>query len=456
MEMLDATILSTALPTIAKDLAVSPVTLSLAITAYVLSLAIFIPISGWIADKFGARRVFISAIGVFLIGSIYCGLSDSLLHLVSGRVFQGMGGAMMTPVARLIVLRSVPKGQLIDAMAWMVVPALIGPVLGPPLGGLIVDTLDWRWVFWINLPVGLIGMYLAYRFVPDIEKRDPGPFDIGGFLLLSIGLVSLIAGLESVGRSLVPPYDVILLLGVGFLLVALYVRRALKQARPVVDVRLMSLPTFRASVVGGLFFRIGVGAMPFLLPLSLQLAYGYSALDSGLVTFGAALGAIIMKPYAGPILGRFGFRNVLVFNGLISAALIGVLGLPDPAAAGPWLIVAFLVIGGLSRSLQFTAMNAIAYAEIDEARMSKSTSFSAMTMQLSFAVGIAIASGLLHLLTEAETPLRSEFVTAFIVIGGLMAISALVFATLPGNAGADMAPKPTKRRERLHHGHGRA
>ncbi len=444
MEMVDATALATALPSIAQDLGHSPLTLSLAITAYVLSLALFIPVSGWLADRIGAKRVFSAAILVFLAGSIASGLADSLWQLVAARALQGSGGALMTPVARLILLRSVPRERLVDAMAWMGVPALVGPIMGPPLGGFLVDVASWRWIFWINVPIGLIGLFAVWRFVPEIPRQAKRPFDLKGFLALGAGFLGLMSGLELADGQLAEPSFAVPLLVGGMGLLVLYVWYARRRRHPVVDLALLRHPTFRASVLGGLFFRFGTGGLPLLLPLLLQEHYGYSASHAGLVLCSAAVGAVAMKFFAGRLLSAYGFRQVLLINTAMTALLAALLGLADPTGVGLWFLVALLLLGGFSRSLQFTSINTIAYAEVEEARMGDATALASVVGQVAMAIGVAGAAALLGALSGPQgLPDAEGFSLAFGVIGLVMLAAVLPFWRLPPGAGSQI----TRRRK---------
>ncbi len=441
MENMDSTVLATSLPQIAAAFGESPVRLSFAITAYLFSLAVFIPISGWVADRFGARTVFRLAIVVFLGGSILCGLSSSLPGLVAARLLQGLGGAMMVPVGRLVLLRSVPKDQLVTAMAYLTVPALVGPVVGPLLGGFITTYFHWRWIFWINIPIAVLGLVLATIFIPDTREERPPPLDLAGFGLSSVGLVGIIFGFETIGRGLVPGAVTVALLAAGVIGVLLYVRHAGRVAHPVLDLGLLRVPTFRASVIGGFLFRIGIGALPFLLPLMLQSAFGLSAFGSGQLTFAAALGALTMKLAARPILRRFGFRRVLLTNAMLSALSLAAIALfrPDTPSL---VILLVLLVGGFFRSLQFTSINTLGYADIDRQRMSRATSFSSMAQQLSLSVGVGTGALLLHLTMVARsgTVLQTgDFLPAFVTVGICAAASALAFVSLPAAAGAEVS-----------------
>lgn len=441
MENLDATVIATALPAIADSFGENPVHLNLAISCYLLSLAVFVPVSGWVADRVGARTVFRLAILVFIVGSVLCGLSGSLAELVLARILQGAGGAMMVPVGRLVLLRSVSKSELIRAMAWLTIPALTGPVLGPPLGGFIVTYVDWQWIFWINVPIGLVGIVLVTIFIPEITSERPPRLDIPGFLLVALALSGLVFGFETVGRGIVPGWTTTALLAVGLACALLFLRHARRAEAPVVDLGLLDLPTFRASMAGGFLFRVGIGALPFLLPMLLQIGFGLSPLESGLLTFAGAVGAIFMKLLAGPILRRFGFRRVLIGNALLCGAFIAAYGLFRPDTPVP-VILAALFVGGLFRSLQFTSLNALGYADVPERLMSRATSFASMAQQLSLAVGVGIGALALHVATElagSAMPGPADFTPAFLLVGLIAMLSALPSRRLPAEAGAEIA-----------------
>lgn len=440
MEQLDGTVLATALPAMAADLHEDPVALKLALTSYLLALAVFIPLSGWAADRFGARHVFCAAIIVFTIGSILCGFSNSLGSLVMARVVQGMGGAMMVPVGRLVILRTSPRHELVRALAWLTIPALIGPMIGPPLGGFIATYFHWRYIFWINVPIGLLGLALASRFIPQLFEENVRPLDVKGALLSSVALSCLVFGFTILGRGVAPAPVVALVVAIGVAALLEYVRHARRAPHPIIDLGLLSIPTFRAAILGGFLFRIGLGATPFLLPLLLQAGFGLSAYQSGLLTFVAAAGAIAMKTTAQPILKHFGFRRVLIFNTLISSAFLA--GNALFAATTPhWIIMGALLIGGFFRSLEFTALNAIAYAEIEAASMSNATSFAAVGQQLSLSTGVAIGAAALETTRALHGggALRAEdFGIAFCVVAVLSALSVFVFLRLAPDAGDEL------------------
>ena len=441
IENMDSTVLSTSLPAIAADLGTEPIALKLALTTYLLSLAVFIPVSGWVADRFGAQSTFMTAIAVFLLGSIGCAVSGSLGALVAARFVQGMGGAMMVPVGRLVLLRSVPKHELVQALSWLTIPALIGPMVGPPLGGFITTYFTWRWIFLINLPFGMLGMALALKFIPNIRDATPPPLDWVGFALAGGGLGAAMFGFSALGRHLIPTEVAVAALCVGIAALAGYLLHARRHPQPLLDLDLFRLSTYRAGVVGGSLFRIGIGASPFLLPLMLQIGFGLSPVQSGLLTFVSAIGAIFMKTLAAAILRRAGFRRVLLWNALAASTMLCAFGLFRPTT--PHLvIIATLLVSGCLRSLQFTSLNAISYAEVDSPRMGQASSLSGMMQQLSLSLGVAIAGYLLEIagvtLQQPATAV-TNFYWAFLGVGLISMSSAWWMWHLPRNAGAEMA-----------------
>jgi EmrB/QacA subfamily drug resistance transporter len=441
MENMDGTVLSTSLPAIAIDLHQDPIVLKLALTAYMLTLAVFIPASGWIADRFGARTVFCSAIAVFTIGSILCGASSSLGQLIAARVFQGVGGAMMVPVGRLVLLRSVSKSDLVRALAYLTIPAMIGPVVGPPLGGFITTYFHWRWIFWINVPIGILGIGLALSFIENLREEKVARFDYVGFLLCGFGLATTIFGLTLIGRGFVSAPINAGMIVLGLACLAAYVRHARRDPDAILDLSLLSIPTFFSSAVGGFIFRIGIGSIPFLLPLMLQLGFGLSPFASGSLTFAAAAGAMAMKFSATAILRRFGFRKVLIVIAIISGAFLASYGFFTQTTP-EWLILAALLLGGFFRSLEFTALNAIGYADISLAKMSRATSFSSVSQQMSQTVGIAAGAAALESIQwiygDAALIAR-DFGPAFFIVALISTSSALIFARLSPDAGAEVS-----------------
>ncbi len=443
MQQLDATVLSTSLPAIARDFNANPIHLKLAVTTYLLALAIFIPASSWVADRFGARNVFRIAMAVFALGSICCALSDGLMTLVASRALQGVGGAMMVPVGRIVVLRAIPKHELVGALAWLTIPALAGPVMGPPLGGFITTYFDWRYIFWINVPIAALGIWLIGRFIPDGEPQEPGKFDTLGFLLLGPGLAALLTGTTIAGLGLLDPVSNALLTGTGAALIALYVAHALRVPMPIIDLRLLSIQTFRASVLGGLLFRIGIGALPFLLPLLFQLGFGLTPFQSGVLTFASGAGALLMKLLAPGILRRFGYKNVLIANTFLAAAFIAMPGLFT--ASTPWLVITtILLVGGFLRSLQFTSINSIAYADIGPDKLSRAAGFVAVLQELSGTIGVAVAALALETMQSLDgkpSVDASHFPIVFAGIAILATLSCLFFLRLPKDAGREMLTK---------------
>ncbi len=441
MENMDSTVISTSLPAIARALGTTPLALKLAVTSYLLALAIFIPASGWTADRFGARNVFRIAIGVFVLGSIGCALSRSLEEFVLARIIQGMGGAMMTPVGRLILVRSIDKRLLVNAMSLVTIPALVGPICGPPLGGFITTYASWHWIFLINVPIGLLGMVMATRYMPDVRAERPAPFDYVGFVLSGLGIGGLAFGLSVMGLEFLPAGVVAALLGVGAASAAVYVVYARHKAAPILDLRLLKLPTFRASIFGGFMFRLGIGALPFLLPLLLQIGFDLTPFQSGLITFTGALGSLFMKAAVASVLRRFGYRPVLVYNSLISGAFLAacasfVPGMPFAA------MIAILLTGGFFRSLQFTAINTLAYAEIEPPLMSRATTLVSVAQQLALSTGVAVGALVVEItlrLKHGSAMGAMDFPPAFLVIGALSASAAFIFARLSPDAGAELA-----------------
>jgi EmrB/QacA subfamily drug resistance transporter len=443
MENMDGTVISTALPAIALDLHEDPIVLKLALTSYLLTLAVFIPASGWVADRFGARTVFCSAIVIFTLGSIACGASTSLPTLIAARVFQGLGGAMMVPVGRLVLLRSVPKSDLVNALAYLTVPALLGPVAGPPLGGFITTYFHWRWIFWINVPIGVIGVLLSLKFIQNLRELSVPRFDFKGFILSGIGLLSLIAGVSAVGRGIAPYWLVVAMIAIGALSLAAYVRHAGGNEDAILDLKLLKIPTFFAGAVGGFVFRIGIGAMPFLLPLLLQLGFGLTPFQSGSLTFATAAGALLMKFTASTALRWFGFRSTLIVNGLISGAFLAACALFTPLTPH-WVLLITLLAGGFFRSLEFTALNAISYADIDQPRMSRATSFASVSQQMSGAVGVAVAAICVQAiqLGFGDNALEARDLSlSFVLVAIVSSLSVLIFVRLKPDAGAAVSGK---------------
>ena len=439
MESLDTTILNTAVPTIAKALSVAPLSMKAVLSSYTLSLALFIPISGWMADRFGTRRVFSSAIGLFTLGSLLCGLSSNIHVLVACRILQGCGGAMMVPVGRLTLVRTFPKSELIRAMSFVAIPGLIGPMLGPVAGGFIVGYFHWRVIFFINLPIGLLGLYLVHRHLPDYREAKTHPLDTLGLVLFGSGIALLSYVLEVFGEHTLGWEAMLALLVIATLLLAGYGLRAARTEFPLLRLGLFRIRTFRASVSGSFFTRLGIGGIPFLFPLLYQVGLGFTPIQSGLLMIPQALAAMSLKLTMPAILRYFGYRRVLISNTMILGCLIALfatIGLRTPV----WLIVAQAFVFGFFTSLQYTSMNTLVYADITEEQASSGSTIASTLQQMAISFGIATAS----LATAFFIPDRfhtsaPEMIQgihkAFLALGGLTVLSSLVFRELKGNDG---------------------
>jgi EmrB/QacA subfamily drug resistance transporter len=441
MEQLDGTVLATALPAMAANFGVSALRMSVALTAYLLSLAVFIPASGRAADRLGARRVFCGAIALFTVGSMLCGLAVNLPMLVASRILQGLGGAMMMPVGRLVLLRAVPRERLVSAMSWVLVPGLIGPMVGPPLGGFLVDHFSWRWIFYINVPIGVLGGALAWRHIDDARQTRQLPFDVSGMLLSGAALVCLMFGFELASRGATSWAETVAIVLAGLVCGTLYVRHASHIRHPILDLRLMRVRSFALSLWAGSFSRITGGALPFLLPMMMQLGFGMSATRSGLITFASAAGAMLMKAAGVPLLRRYGFRNVLIANGVVATLLLMASALFRPGWP-LWAIFAILLAGGFFQSLQFTAYNTVAYADISAKRMSAATSFYTTFQQLMLSAGICTAAAVLSVseaLRHHASPTLADFSLTWIVLGLLTLIAVPICALMPADLGDDMS-----------------
>ncbi len=441
MQNLNSTVIATALPTMAKAFGSDPVRMNVALTAYLLSVAVFIPASGWMADRFGARSVFAAAIAVFTVGSVLCGRADTLGFLIAARVLQGAGGAMMVPVGRLVLLRTVARSELVAAMAWLTVPALLGPVLGPPVGGFIVTYASWRWIFDINVPIGILGITLVLLFIEEAREPPPGSFDARGLVLSGLALSGLMFGLETAGRGVVAPAVTAGLVSVGLLAGALYLWHAKHHKAPLLDLSLLRLPCFGVALSAMMPFRIGIGAIPFLLPLMLQVGFGRSAVQSGMITFASSAGALVMKPVAQRALRLFGFRNTLVWNAGVSAVMLALCAAfrPTwPAAA----VYAALLVGGFFRSLQFTAYNSLAYGDVPRNRVSAATSLYTAAQQLASTIGISAGAAALEAAMAATghaVPTSWDFSVAFLAVSVFTLAAGPIALLMPRDAGDDLA-----------------
>lgn len=437
MQNLDSTVVATALPAMARSMGEDPLVMGVAITSYLVALTVFIPLSGWVADRFGAKQVFMTAIATFTLASAFCGLSGGLAEMVAARVLQGLGGAMMVPVGRLLLLRRVRKEELLSVTTWLTMPGLLGPLLGPPVGGLLTDLISWRAVFWINVPVGLLGLLLVWRVIPALPASLPPPPDLRGLTLVGLALALLMFAFETLGRGLVPPLLAEAMLGLGLVVSLLAVRHCLRAPNPALDFSLLSIPSFRVPNLAGTVFRVGAGAVPFLVPLALQLGFGASAAQSGMVSFATALGAFAMKPMARFALRAFGFRSVLVWNAVLAALSIAACAAFRPG----WPMAAVFVVlllGGLFRSLHFTTLNTLAYAEVPQEKLSAATSLYSTAQQLPLALGVALASAVLQAsvaLSGRSAVAMPDFTAGFLVGALLTLLAAPLAAGLPRDAG---------------------
>jgi EmrB/QacA subfamily drug resistance transporter len=440
MEQLDGTVLATALPTMARSFNADPLHMNVALTSYLLTLAMFIPASGRLADRFGSRTVFRGAIALFTLGSIACAQAQSLGFLVLARMLQGTGGALMSPVGRLVLLRVVSKGELVRAMAWLMIPATIGPILEPPVGGFIVTYLSWHWIFYINVPIGVLGIVLCSLYIDEMREPSPEHFDVLGLALSGTALACLLFGIEMVTRGVGASIG-LGLIAAGVVAGALYAWHARHCAQPVLDFRIMRIATFRLSVICGSLSRISAGAQPFLLPMMLQLGFGMSAAQSGLITFASSIGSLMMRVTAPALLRRLGFRAVLIWVGSVAVVLVTGIAAIRPA----WpeaLIYLLLIASGFFQSLQFMAYNTIAYADVSRARMSVATSFYTTFQQMALTLGIAVSAAALaaSLALRGHTvPMLGDFTVAFLVVAGISALAPLISLQLEHTAGAELS-----------------
>ncbi len=440
LQTLMSTVLANALPSMSVALGVNPLRLNMAITMYLLASAVFLPVSGWAGDRFGARLVFVTAIILFGISSSACGFSQNLPQLIVARIFQGMAAAMMTPVGRLVLLRTTPKDRLVGAMSILTVPPLLGTMIGPVLGGAIVTYLDWRWIFFINLPVAVMGVILVLRHIPKVEPLGAPKLDWFGVALTGLGLACLVFGFENLGHPIIPLPAVAALFVIGAGSLWLYARYAHGNPRAILDLSLFDAMTFRAAVVGGSFMRFSISALPFLLALLFQIGFGMDALQAGLLTFYGGAGALVMKASAPPILRRFGFRTVLLVNGFLVAVMSMAYAFIQPGTP-QWLIIAVLLIGGFFRSLQFTSLNGMVYADVDQPQMSRASTLSSMAQQLSQSVGAGLAALMLHWVMAFQGVSKIDVhvvAPVMFAFGVISLISLLYFWRLDRDAGDGM------------------
>ncbi|WP_116809438.1 DHA2 family efflux MFS transporter permease subunit [Steroidobacter cummioxidans] len=441
MEQLDSTIVNTAVPAMARSLEVTPLSLKAIVASYILALAVGIPVSGWLADRFGTRKLFTAAVAIFTSASVLCGLSLNAPMLVAARILQGLGAAMMTPVGRLAIVRTFPKSQLLDKMNFVIIPALIGPLLGPTVGGLIVHWWSWREIFFVNVPVGLVALWMSRRYMPEYRSDSPRPLDVIGLVLFSSGAALLSWLLEVFGEHRLDVTSAAILFLVAFALLGTYVLHAVRTEYPLLNLRLFKGRTFRVSVLGGLITRLGIGGLPFLLPLFYQLGMGMPAWQSGLMMMPSAIAAMTVKALAPHLLRRFGYRRVLIVNTCLIGVVIGLFALADkntPIAA--IVLLSFLV--GSGNSMQFSSMNSLAFADIDARNTSMANTIASSMQQLSMSFGLACGSLLAgwylgNLPQTDQIAVTNALHASFITLGIATIVSSLSFWTLrPGDGHA--------------------
>ena len=440
MEQLDGTVIATALPQMAQSFGVAPVDLNVGMSAYLLTVAVFIPASGWVTDRFGARPVFAAAIVTFTLASVLCAASGTLLTFTAARVLQGAGGAMMVPVGRLIVLRSTEKQHFVRMIAYLTWPALAAPVIGPPLGGLIATWASWPWIFLLNVPLGIAGLAFAMVLIPNLKGRGTGAFDWYGFALTGGASFGLMAGLEAVGRSTTNWLVTAPLIAVGAAAGLAALRHAVRAAHPLLDLSAFAVPTFAVTVTGGLLFRLAISAVPFLLPLMFQVGFGMTPFDAGLLVLAVFAGNLGMKPATSFVLGRLGFRRTLVWNGWLGVATVlacALLTAGTPVA----VTVAVLFLSGLARSMEFTTINALSFCDLEHDRMSGANTLFSMLQQIGNALGVAAAAIMLRgagvLMHPGDAAVTvADFHAALVAVAATGALGVWHFRTLPVRAGA--------------------
>jgi EmrB/QacA subfamily drug resistance transporter len=439
MEQLDSTIIATAIPQMASGLGTTALRLNLAITAYVLTLAVFIPVSGWFADRFGGRRIFALSLAIFTVSSALCGVAQNFEMLLAMRILQGLGGAMMTPVGRLVLLRSFPRSQLVTAMTYMTMPAVIGPVVGPLLGGVLTDYLSWRWIFYVNIPFGLLGIVMALRYFGDIKGDRAIRFDFTGFLIVGLGAALLQFGIENIGRPMIPTPLIPVIVAAAIVLLLAFGWHARRIADPAVDLTLFRLRSFSVGTLAGGLCRIGVNAVPFLLPLMLQVGFGMSPIESGSLTFVSAASSLAVRPIAGPLLRLFGFGHVLFWSAVAASFLIAGFALVTPATPHV-AIAAYVFVFGLARASQFMTSNTLSYADMPSKQLSNATSLGGVLQQLSVSFGVSLGAMFLGLVSHEGAPLTAAtFHTAFLLMAVMPLLSLPGFLFLRPDDGAEVS-----------------
>ncbi|MGS8060755.1 MFS transporter [Klebsiella pneumoniae] len=391
MEFLDGTVIATALPDMARDFGVTAVELNIGISAYLITLAVLIPASGWIADRFGARAIFTLALAIFTLASVFCGLSTEVHIFVAMRILQGVGGALMVPVGRLAVLRTTPKHQLIKAIATLTWPALVAPIIGPPLGGFITRYASWHWIFFINVPLGLAAIILSLRIIPDIRETERRSFDLSGFITTSVAMVSLVTAMERLGDRQPQIWPTLALAALGFGCLLYSIRHFRRAAAPMVRLDALQVPTFRVTMYGGSLFRASISAVPFLLPLLFQVGFGMDPFHSGLLVLAVFVGNLTIKPATTPLIRWLGFRRLLLINGALNVCSLLACALLTPQTP-VWAIMLILYLGGVFRSIQFTGVSTLAFADVPAAQMSDANTLFSTASQLAVGLGITLGA----------------------------------------------------------------
>lgn len=445
MQSLDATILNTALPAIAQSLNRSPLAMQSAVISYTLTVAMLIPVSGWLADRFGTRKIFIIAVSLFTLGSLACALSSSLAMLVIFRIVQGIGGAMMMPVARLALLRAYPRSELLPVLNFVTMPGLIGPVLGPLLGGVLVTYATWHWIFLINIPMGILGIVYARKYMPDFTtpKRR---FDLVGFLLFGSGLVLLSSGIELFGERIVATAVALAVTFGGILLLLLYIVHARRNPAPLIPLPMFKTRTFSVGILGNIASRLGTGCIPFLMPLMLQVGFGYSAVLAGCMMAPTAVGSILAKSTVTQVLRWFGYRKTLMWISIIIGLLIASFSLQSPASDLIMLLLPLFILG-MAMSTQFTAMNTITLADLNDANASSGNSMLAVTQQLAISFGVAVSAAVLRFYENFDGTTVQHFHATFLTMGVVTILSGLVFMLLKPGDGRHLISNREKRKK---------
>jgi len=447
MEFLDGTVIATALPDMARAFGVSAVDLNIGISAYLLTLAMLIPASGWVAERFGARTIFSLALLIFTVASLLCGLTHNVTEFVLMRILQGIGGAMMVPVGRLVVLRTTPKNQLIKAIATLTWPALVAPIIGPPLGGFITTYASWHWIFFLNVPLGIVAIVLALRMMPGLTAEEKRPFDVQGFLATGITMMCLVAGLEMFSQQHVSLTMATVTLAVGVLALVWSLRHLRRARTPLISLTALSVPSFRITMRGGFILRATISSAPFMLPLMFQVGFGMNAFEAGALVLAVFAGNLAMKPATTPLIRRFGFRKLLIGNGIVCVLSLFFCAFLAPDSP-QMLTLALLFIGGLSRSMQFTGISSLAFAEVPSSEMSSANTLFSTSLQLASGLGVTMgalsirAGGLLTDWLGYEDIQGMAFRLGFVIIALITAVGWYDMTCLEAGAGSNISRKP--------------